>query len=273
MNTEYSVLMPLYKNDNPEWLKLAVDSMLGQTIPPDEFVIVVDGSLPDVLRNIVAGYEEENKGLFNVHYFEQNRGLGVTLADGVKLCRNELIARMDADDYSVPERCEKQLKVFDICPDCDVIGSNVDEFIGDISNVVAKVRLPQTNNEMKDFAKRRCPVRHPTLMYKKSKVLKSGNYRDYRHAQDYNLMVHMFLDGCKMQNIQEVLVYMRVSENFYERRGGWNQAKLILRLKKEFLDYGFYSLPDFIVSGMGNVAVCLLPNKLRKVFYIKVLRK
>ena len=169
MNTEYSVLMPLYKNDNPEWLKLAVDSMLGQTIPPDEFVIVVDGSLPDVLRNIVAGYEEENKGLFNVHYFEQNRGLGVTLADGVKLCRNELIARMDADDYSVPERCEKQLKVFDICPDCDVIGSNVDEFIGDISNVVARVRLPQTNNEMKDFAKRRCPVRHPTLMYKKSK--------------------------------------------------------------------------------------------------------
>jgi glycosyltransferase involved in cell wall biosynthesis len=273
MDTKYSVLMPLYKNDNPEWLKLAIDSMLNQTIPPNEFVIVVDGPIPDTLKNIVEVYKSQNKELFNIHYFEQNRGLGVTLADGVKLCSNELIARMDADDFSVPERCEKQVKAFKEHPDLDVIGSNVDEFVGDISNVVARVRLPQTNEEMKTFAKRRCPVRHPTLMYKKSKVLKSGNYRDYRHAQDYNLIVHMFLAGCKMQNIQEVLVYMRVSENFYERRGGWNQAKLILRLKKEFLDSGFYSLPDFIISGMGNMAVCLLPNKVRKVFYMKVLRK
>lgn len=273
MNNMYSVLMPLYKNDNPTWLKLAIDSILNQTIPPDEFVIVVDGSISDELRDIVENYKKEKEDLFKIYYFEQNRGLGKTLADGVKFCRNELIVRMDADDFSVPERCEKQLKVFEECPDLDVIGSNVDEFIGDITNVVAKVKLPQTNDDMKDFAKRRCPVRHPTLMYKKSKVLGSGNYRDYRHAQDYDLIVHMFLAGCKMQNIQEVLVYMRVSENFYERRGGWNQAKLILRLKKEFLDCGFYSLTDFIISGMGNAAVCLLPNKVRKVFYLKVLRK
>lgn len=273
MNKTYSVLMPLYKNDNPTWLKLAIDSILNQTIPPAEFVLVVDGPISYELRDVVENYKKENGELFKIYYFEQNRGLGKTLADGVNLCRNELIARMDADDFSVPERCEKQLKVFEESPDLDVVGSNVDEFVGDMTNVVAKVRLPQTNDEMKEFAKRRCPVRHPTLMYKKSKVLESGNYRDYRHAQDYNLIVHMFLTGCKMQNIQEVLVYMRVSEDFYGRRGGWNQAKLILKLKKEFLDYGFYSITDFLISGIGNMAVCLLPNKVRKVFYLKVLRK
>lgn len=273
MNNIYSVLMPLYKSDNPIWLKVAIDSILNQTIPPDEFVIVVDGKISDELRNIVEDYKKENEDLFKIYYFEQNRGLGKTLADGVKLCKNELIARMDADDFSIPERCEKQLKAFEENPHLDVIGSNVDEFIDNISNVVSKVRLPKLNDEMRNFAKRRCPVRHPALMYKKSKVLQSGNYQDYRHAQDYNLIVHMFLNGCKMQNIQEVLVYMRISENFYERRGGWNQARLILRLKKEFLDCGFYSLTDFIISGIGNVAVCLMPNKVRKIFYLKVLRK
>ena len=154
MDTKYSVLMPLYKNDNPEWLKLAIDSMLNQTIPPSEFVIVVDGPIPDTLKNIVEVYKSQNKELFNIHYFEQNRGLGVTLADGVKLCSNELIARMDADDFSVPERCEKQVKAFKEHPDLDVIGSNVDEFVGDMPDCVptrCEVEMNTQERELYDM--------------------------------------------------------------------------------------------------------------------------
>lgn len=270
---KYSVLFPLYVKDEVEWFIIALDSILSQTVFPDEIVVVGDGPLSTDLNNVLKIYTEKYPGLFNIHIFPENRGLGLTLADGVQLCKNEYIARMDADDYSVPVRCEKQLRVFQEYPELSLVGSNVDEFIGEISNVVSHVRLPEKHEEILSFAKRRCPIRHPALMYRKSMVLESGNYRDYRHAQDYNLIVHMLLNGCRMYNIQDVLVYMRVSSDFYFRRGGVEQMKIILKLKKEFLDYGFYSLMDFLISGVGNAAICLLPNKARAVFYKRVLRK
>lgn len=270
---KYSVLMPLYVKDNPEWFKVSIDSMLNQTVAPDEIFIVCDGSLSEELDSELENYSEKNPGLFTIHRIENNVGLGVALAMAIPMCRNEYIARMDADDYAVPERCEKQLKVFFEHPELDVVGTNVEEFIDSIDNVVSHVVLPETHDEIVAFAKRRCPIRHPSLIYKKSAVIKAGNYRDYRHAQDYNLIVHMILSGAKMYNIQENLMYMRVSRDFYKRRGGVKQAKLVLRLKKEFYHYKFYSLKDYIISGYGNALIAVMPNKVRAAFYKKVLRK
>ena len=270
---KYSVLMPLYKKDNPDWFKVSLDSILNQTVAPSEIVIICDGPLTNELDGVLADYIKTHQGLFKIYRLEKNVGLGVVLAKGVTLCSNEFIARMDADDFAVPERCEKQLRMFDINPEFDVVGSNVEEFVGDISNVASHVVLPENQNEIVAFAKRRCPIRHPALMYKKSAVLKAGNYRGYRHAQDYNLIVHMILSGSQIYNIQENLLYMRVTTDFYKRRGGMEQAKLVLRLKKEFLDCGFYSWGDFLISGVGNAVIALLPNRLREAFYRNVLRK
>ena len=270
---KYSVLMPLYIKDDPDWFVESLESLLAQPVLADEIVIVCDGPLTDRLDEILVDYSARYPGLFKVNRREINIGLGKTLAEGVNLCRNELIARMDADDYSVPERCEKQLRLLANHPEIDVGGSNVEEFIGTKDNVVAHVILPETPEQAAKFAKRRCPVRHPALMYRKSSVLKAGNYRDYRRAQDYNLMVHMLLSGAKIYNFQEILVYMRVSADFYKRRGGWKYAKMTLKLKKEFYDHGFYSKKDFLISGVGNAMGCLLPNGLREVFYKKFLRQ
>lgn len=269
---KYSVLIPLYIKDDPEQFIESLESILAQTVPADEIVIVCDGVLTERLDGILDDYCARYPELFRVNRRELNIGLGRTLAEGVLLCRNELIARMDADDYSVPERCEKQLRLLERHPEIDVVGSNVEEFVDSIDRVVAHVVLPETPEQAEKFAKRRCPVRHPALMYRKSSVLKAGNYRDYRRAQDYNLMVHMLLSGAKIYNIQENLVYMRVSADFYKRRGGWKYAKMSLKLKKEFYDAGFYSRKDFLISGVGNAMVCLLPNGLRKLFYKTFLR-
>lgn len=270
---KYSVLMPLYKNDNPVWFQYALDSILNQTIKPTEIIITCDGPLTPELDSALKQNVDKNPGLYNVFRFEKNVGLGNALNKGIQLCNNEFIARMDADDYAVPNRCEKELNIFRQCPNYDVVGCNVEEFIGDINNIVSHVVLPEKHDDIVKFAKRRCPIRHPALMYRKSAVLRAGNYRDYRHAQDYNLIVHMILSNAIIYNIQENLMYMRVSPNFYKRRGGLEQAKLVLRLKKEFYDYKFYSLSDFIVSGIGNAGVALLPNKLRELFYRIILRK
>ena len=269
---KYSVLMPLYIKDNPDWFNMSLKSILAQTAKPDEIFITCDGAVSPELEAVLQQYAEQFPELFRIYRIPDNAGLGVALARSVPLCRNELIARMDADDFAVPERCEKQLKVFYEHPELDVVGSNVEEFIDDIDNVVSHVVLPEQNDEIIKFAKRRCPIRHPSLMYKKSSVLKAGNYRDYRHAQDYNLIVHMLLSDCKMYNIQENLLYMRVSRDFYKRRGGLEQAKLVLKLKKEFYDCKFYSLWDYIVSGYGNAFVAILPNKVRAAFYSRFLR-
>lgn len=270
---EYSVLMPLYKKDNPEWFQYALDSILNQTKVPNEIVITCDGPLSEELENALQKNLRKAPNLYNVYRFKENVGLGVALAKGIELCKNELIARMDADDFAVSNRCEKQLAVFKENPTIDVVGSNVEEFVGDISNVVSHVVLPEKQSEIVKFAKRRCPIRHPALMYKKEAVLKAGNYRNYRHAQDYNLIVHMILSGAQIYNIQENLMYMRVSPDFYKRRGGVEQAKLVLRLKKEFYDCKFYSLGDFLISGVGNAVIALLPNTLREALYKAALRK
>jgi glycosyltransferase involved in cell wall biosynthesis len=265
--------MPLYYKDNPKWFKYSMNSILEQTLAPSEIVIVVDGPLTSELNSILEEYKGKYKDLFVIKRFKENVGLGIALKKGVEICSNEFIARMDADDYAIPERCEKQLAIFEEHPEYDVVGSNVSEFVDSIDNVVSSVVLPEFPDDVVKYAKKRCPVRHPTLIYRKSAVIKAGNYRDYRHAQDYNLMVHMILNGSKIYNIQENLVYMRVSKDFYKRRGGWKQMKLILKLKKEFYEVGFYSKKDFVISAFGNAIICILPNNIRRLFYKKVLRK
>lgn len=265
--------MSLYKKDNPEWLKVSIDSMLAQTKKAHEFVIIKDGPLTEQLNELLQEYQKLYPGLFKIHSFETNQGLGRALAYGVTLCESNLIARMDADDYSIPTRCEQQINKFNDDPSLDVIGSNVKEFINSMDNVVSYVNLPELNNNIVKFAKRRCPVRHPSLMYKKDKVLLSGNYRDFRHAQDYNLIVHMILKGCKFYNFQDYFVYMRVNEDFYKRRGGLKQFNIVLKLKREFLKLGFYSYTDFLVSGVGNALICLMPNNIRGLIYKKILRR
>lgn len=269
----YSVLMPVYYKDNTEWLKISIESMLSQTIKPSEFIIIKDGPITSELEEVINYYCELFPKLFVIENFENNVGLGRVLAYGVELCSNEYIARMDADDYSLPDRCERQLEIFEQDNSLDVVGSNVKEFTEEINNIISYVNLPETNDEVIKFAKKRCPIRHPAIMYKRSKVLLAGNYRDYRHAQDYNLAVNMLIKGYKFYNIQEYLTFMRVNKDFYKRRGGLKQLKLVLRLKKEFLGCGFYSITDYIISALGNAIVCLMPNSLRRIFYKNILRR
>ncbi len=266
----YSVLFPVYRQDNPEWVRIAIESMLNQSVRTDDFVVVIDGPISEELQKLIDSYWDY--GFFNIVQLENNVGLGRALASGVLLCKNEIIARMDADDYSLPDRCERQLNVMRE-EDVDVVGTNVNEFMDSIENVVSRVLLPEKHSDIVAYAKRRCPIRHPALMYKKSSVIGAGNYRDFRHMQDYNLAVNMIMKGFTFYNIQTPLVYMRITRDFYNRRGGWKQAKLVWKLKKGFHKQGFYGFGDFMISALGNFIVCLLPGILRELIYRKFLRK
>lgn len=277
MAGKYSVLMSVYFKEQPKYLELAIQSMIDQTVKPDEFIVVKDGPLTSELNKVINKYVEKYPDLFTVIANEINLGLGPALRKGVEISRNELIARMDSDDYAVPNRCEKQLQLFEQDYELGIVGSFEAEFINCIDNVVAIHQVPETCKEIEQFMRRRCAILHPTVFFKKSAVIQAGNYQKtsvYAVYEDYDLFARMIFDEhIKCYNIQEPLYYIRISDDFYERRGGFKYAKTVLRFKWHLLKKGDMSLLDYCISGLGQAFVCVLPNKLRKAIYMKVLRK
>lgn len=277
MFEKYSVLMSVYYKEKPEYLKLAIQSMLDQTIKADEFIIVKDGPLTPELDSVIDFYIDYAPGLFNIITNPTNLGLGPALRKGVIASKNELIARMDSDDFSVPNRCEEQLKLFEKDPELGMVGSYEAEFIDSIDNVVSIHKEPETNQEIYNFMRRRCAVLHPTVIFRKSEVIRAGNYQEtsfYAVYEDYDLFARMIFDAkVKCYNIQECLYYIRTSEDFYERRGGVEYAKTVLRFKWNQFKKKHMSFMDFCISGLGQAFVCILPNKVRKMIYMNFLRK
>ena len=184
MTENYSVLMSVYIKEKPEYLKEAITSILNQTVKTNDFVIVCDGHLTEGLNKVIADFVTTYSGLFNVYRLEHNMGLAKALNNGILQCKNEIIVRMDSDDVSMPDRVEKQMKAMKE-KNADIVGSNIIEFVGDISNTGNMRVVPENNEEIIMFAKNRSPFNHPSVMYKKSAVIEAGFYEDYRFFEDY----------------------------------------------------------------------------------------
>lgn len=270
---KYSVLMSVYEKENPKYFEESIQSMVDQTIAPDEFVIVKDGKITNELEEVIKKFTSKTSNLFKIIDLKENVGLGPALAIGVENCKNEYIARMDSDDISIPTRIEKQLKKLEEDPELDIIGSSVGEFIESIDNVISYRELPEKNKEIQDFSKKRNPFAHPSVLLRKQKVLEAGNYREYYLCEDYDLWNRMIAKGAKCYNIQEHLVFMRISKDFFKRRGGVKYLKSILKFKVEQYKNGYYSISNLIISGGAHTIVCILPNSIREFIYLKLLRK
>jgi glycosyltransferase involved in cell wall biosynthesis len=272
MVENYSVLMSVYHKEKPEYFRAAIDSILNQTVKTDDFVIVCDGPLNKGLDNVITDYVRTAPGLFNIYRLSKNMGLAKALNNGLLQCKNERIARMDSDDISAPDRIEKQLKAMEE-NDADIVGCNIIEFTENIENTGSVREVPEKQTEIMKFAKKRTPFNHPAVMYKKSAVIDSGFYEDYRYFEDYNLWTTMLLKGYKGYNVQENLVYMRAGQDMYKRRGGLGYVKCIFRFKNHLRKTGFISTGAFLVGALGHSLVSIVPNRVRTGIYAKVLRK
>lgn len=235
----FSVATSVYKNDNPEWFDRALQSIIvDQTVKPSEVVLVVDGPISAELNDVIDKYREICGGggiTLQVINFKENQGLGKALYIAVERCSNELIARMDSDDIALPHRFEDQLKFIAAHPQTDIVGGDITEFVDFPDNVVAKRCVPISDKDIKAYLKRRCPFNHMTVMYKKSAILASGNYKDLFWNEDYYLWIRMFEQGCVMSNTGTVLVNVRTGKNMYKRRGGKKYFKSELYLQKYML--------------------------------------
>lgn len=268
---QFSVLMSVYKNEKPEFLKLSLASIFSQTVPPTEVVLVEDGPLTDELNDTICKISDEHKEL-KVYPFSENRGLGKALHDGVLLCKHDIIARMDTDDICVPERFEKELMAFEKDPDLDVCSAWIDEFESDFNDIVSVRKLPESHNELYRFGKKRNPVSHPVSMFRKEAVLKSGNYQDFPLFEDYYLWARMMVNGCKFYCIQESLLKFRRSPEMIKRRGGWMYAMTEMRFFNELRRIGYISWPLLVQNIAIRFTARIVPNSLRTIIY-KNIRK
>lgn len=265
--------MSLYIKEKPEYLELAIKSMVDQTLKPDEIVIVKDGEITPELHAVLERYTDKYPELFQIVGYEKNRGLGLALNYGLKYCKNDLVARMDTDDIAKPERCEKQVKAFEKYPDYAIIGSAVDEFYGTTDNVTGRRVVPSNHKEIYEFAKRRSAFNHPSVMYRKSKVLEFGGYGNLRRNQDVDLFGRMLFDGCKAANFKESLLWFRSDENLAKRRKSWENTWSYIDTIRRFWKMGYSSLGDVIVIAGAQTVMYLMPIGVQNWLYKTFLRK
>ena len=268
----FSVLISVYKKEKAEYLKRALQSVINQTLKPTEIVIVKDGPLTKELDDCIEDFQKQNFKLFKILSFKEIRGLGLALRDGVKACKYEYIARMDRDDISKPDRFEKQFNYLQKHPETALLGTWITEFSKYENKPDTVTKLPYTHQEIIEFAKRRNPFRHVTVVFKKTAVIQSGNYRDFLWFEDYDLFVRMLQNGYIGANIPEYLVNVRADKDMFARRGGWQYLKQDYRFQKLLLKRKFIDKTDFIINITIRSIVRLIPNKLRSYFYKRILR-
>lgn len=267
----FSVLMSVYAKEKPENLALALESVCDSSCMPDEVVLVEDGPLTEGLYAAIDAFESGYPGLLRTVPLEKNAGLGPALARGIPACRNELIARMDSDDVSMPGRFAAQIACFEADPTIDICGGYIKEFEDEPGNDVSVRTVPLSHEEIVKYQHRRDAFNHMTVMYRKKAVLAAGNYGDVPLMEDTLLWVKMIQSGARCMNIPDTLVDVRIGEGMYERRGGVSYFKKYRSARRRVLDTGFISYGDYFITVAAQLVVALMPSRLRGLVFKRAL--
>ena len=304
---KFSVIMSIYKSDQPELVRVALDSLLQQTLLPNEIVIVGDGPVPAELEQVVSSFKcqvskirttpnpsfekggdlvpedrKESRETRNqkpktiVTYLpqEKNGGLGEAMRIAAEAAKYDYLARMDSDDICLPDRFEKQMKCFLEDPELSLVGGMITEFDGDPENIIAKRILPLEDAEIKRMMRGRCAVNHVTVIFKKADLMKSGNYQPFWKQEDHYLWARMMEHGCKFRNIPDVVVNVRSGKDQIARRGGLRFYKSVVRVFWYMYRHGLISFGYFLyICTVRGIVQVLMPNRLRTWVYLHLLRK
>ena len=275
---QFSVLLSIYHKEDPLLFHRAMVSIYEeQSLKPDEIVLVQDGPLTKDLDDAIVYWQKALPDVFKTIPLTENQGLGIALAIGLEACSHSIVARMDTDDIALPNRFEKQMAYFNdkevmsrVPYPIDICGSWVDEFETDELCITSTRRLPEFHSELIKFTKRRNPINHPSVMFKKDLILKAGNYQKMPYFEDWYLWVRAMLCGAHFYNIQESLVKMKTGYGQLERRSGLSYAKNELNFFKILKTLNFLKLYQYFFF-LFRVTVRILPKKMVHYIY-KLLR-
>lgn len=271
-----AVLLPVYKNDNPLFLKEAIHSIFLQTYHDFKIFLGVDGPIYGELNDIVNEYERLD--YFCVLRFKENRGLACVLNDLIFAADNQgfdFFARMDADDVCINNRFQKQMDFLINNPAVDVVGGKIEE-INEKGEIIGKsVTYPLIHEECRKFFRYRDPLAHPATFFRKSyfdKVAKMNGkvntwYRpEYRKNQDTMLWFDGFMSECVFANLPETVLNFRVSMDFYNRRNGWKRAKQMVTSRMEINKALHYDISANLFA-IAMAIMTLSPIYIKKFLY------
>jgi glycosyltransferase involved in cell wall biosynthesis len=267
---QFSVLMAVYAKENPTYFRESLQSVAGQIYPATQVVVVCDGPLTPELDDVLASFESVLP--LTIVRLEQNRGLAAALNEGLQHCRAAWIARFDSDDLCEPERLIAQRNYLLAHPEVDVIGSAILEFESEPQSPYAYRRVPTSHDDIARQAKRRNPLNHMTVAFRRQSIINVGGYpTDYLY-EDYCLWVKLLVSGARFANIPDALVRARAGDSMINRRGGWSYVRSEIRAQTNFWRAGFLSTPQFVFNVGVRTAVRLAPAKLRRFIYHSTLR-
>lgn len=271
---DYSVLMSIYYKEQPEFFRAAIESMLHQTVPPTDFVIVCDGPLTEELDRVVEEFHTKFPKLFQIIRRKTNQGLGLALQEGLTYCKEELVARMDADDIAVKDRMEKQLHFLQQHPKISVVGGQIAEFEKVPDHIIRYRIVPKTQSEILHKLKFSNPVNHVTVLFRKEHILSVGSYPHHPGFEDYHLWTKLLSQGYLFHNIPDICCFVRADAHMLKRRDGLNYFKNTVKMEKFLLKKKLLSPWQYFV----NLAVrfggtVLLPYGLRTKIFARLMRK
>ncbi|WP_260863433.1 glycosyltransferase [Citrobacter sp. Marseille-Q6884] len=259
---EFSVLISLYNNEKSSYLDDCFNSLFIQTLPASEIVLVLDGPISKNLMTVV----EKWKGKLPLKIFPitVNVGLGKALNYGLNKCCNDIVCRMDTDDICIPERFEKQINYLVKHPDLCALGSAIQEFNGKDKG---KIRFSKAgHNNIVNYAKRRNPLNHMTVVFRKKYVLDVGGYLHHLYMEDYNLWLRLISAGYELDNLEEPLVNARVGEGMIKRRKGWryiqSEYKLYMLKKQLGIDLGISAFSVLLIRASPRILPQCILSKL-----------
>lgn len=273
---DFSVLMSVYEKDNPDYYKLALESVTTyQTLKPNQIVIVYDGPVPLEIESNTIEVKQMNPDVeFTIIKQDKNQGLATALNVGLRECANEYVARMDADDYAVPDRFQKQISFLSKHSNIDVLGGTIAEFAENPQKIISIRTVGHTHEEILKMAKRRNPFNHMTVIYKKSKVLAVGGYNvDFGKLEDYKLWVDLIANGAETLNLEDVLIHMRIGNGMLSRRSNKREIQDWDKLQKDLINAGIINQFESILNKIYIRVFVYMPVGLKKNIYKMALRK
>ena len=266
----FTLLISTWAGDRADYLREAFTStVVEQTRRPAEVVLVQDGPVPAELAAEIARLSAESPVPVQHVELPANQGLGPALDAGLRASSHEIVARMDSDDVSVPERFEKQLPLIEA--GADIAGSGLFEFGTDITDVVGRRTPPTDPAEIRRVVRFRDPFNHPTVVYRRSAVQAAGGYADMALMEDYLLFTRMVAGGAVPANLPDPLVFYRVGDGAYARRGGRDLLRSELALQRRFRTLGLTTRRQYLRNVAVRGGYRLVPEGVRKVAYRRLL--
>ena len=263
---KFSVVMSVYIKDNDFFLKKSLESLVSQTLLPDEIILVADGALKSSLYKVISNYRCQYDFIKFISY-EENKGPAYAWNIAIENSNNDWIARMDADDICEIDRFEKQVYFLKNNPKVQLLGGHISEFYSDESISIGFKRAPIGSDSIVKFSKKRNPFNHVTVMFRKDLWADSGKYIQISGFVDYYLWIRILSKNTFVANLDTPLVKVRVGNDMFGRRVGWGYLKNEIKFMYSSYEIGYISFYQMLKNLTVRIPLRLLPTSIVEILY------